>query len=117
MAKTLSTTKKAIALIRGEIRTYYGPAMTGSNKKAIRAMKEDADAYNCGPYRTGLSDWQKGAGLVDAGCFRCHHVQQADFLAKIYGERVAKWSGEKIHKTYSSLIEREYARLIKKARI
>ena len=109
-----SMTKRAKSLIRGEISSFYGPAMTGSKKRAIKAMREDAESYNCGSYRKGLSDWQKGSGLVDAGCFRIWHDEQREFLAKIYGKkRVAKWPGDKVHKTYASLIGREYAAMLK----
>lgn len=114
MAKALSTSKKAISLIRAEIRHFYGPAMTGSQKRAIIAMRQDADAYNCGSYRAGLSDWQKGAGLVDAGCFRCYHDDIKNFLRGIYGDRVDRWTGERAHRVYASLIGREYSAMLRR---
>lgn len=116
MAKTLSTTPKAKRIIRDEIRTFYGPSMTGSRKRAVHAMHEDADAYNCGSYRNGLTDWQKGAGLVDAGCFRVWHDDIREFLKRIYGKRVYAWEGDRCHRVYASLIGREYAAMLRKAK-
>ncbi|MBQ7243155.1 MAG: hypothetical protein IJS52_03020 [Bacilli bacterium] len=116
MFKPKSTTKKARALIRGEIAHFYGNQVTNTNRKPIEVMREDADNYNAGRLpREKLSDWQKGTGLVDAGCFRIYHDDQASFLEKIYGkDRVSKWSGTKCHKVYGSLIGREYAALLRK---
>lgn len=109
----LSLTRKARALIRSEIRHFYGPAFTGSNKRAVTVMRQDADSYNCGDFPSRKhTDMQKGAGLVDAGCFRCYHDDQAQFLAQIYGDRVQGWSGDRIHRTYAHLIGREYAAMV-----
>jgi len=111
-----SLTKRARSLIRGEITHFYGPTMTGSRKKAIKVMEVDANNYNCGDFPSKKhTDWQKGSGLVDAGCFRCYHDDQAEFLKQIYGDKVKKWPGDKIHKTYASLIGREYAAMKRKA--
>lgn len=117
MRKMLSTTKEAVTAIRAEISHFYGYDMTGLRKSALEAMRADADAYNCGdaPSRSH-SDWQKGAGLVDAGCFRCYHNDQAEFLRNIYGEQVDRWNGDRIHRTYANLIGREYARMIREAK-
>ena len=117
MKKMLSTTKEAITAIRAEIRHFYDCGMTGSRKSAIEAMRADADAYNCGDLPSRIhSDWQKGAGLVDAGCFRCYHNDQAEFLHSIYGEQVDRWNGDRIHRTYANLIGREYARMVREAK-
>lgn len=111
-----SLTRKAKAIIRSEIVHFYGPGMTGSHKRALTVMHQDAESYNCGDFPSHKhTDAQKGAGLVDAGCFRCYHDDQAAFLARIYGERVKAWNGDKIHNTYAHLIGREYAAMLRKA--
>lgn len=115
--KPKSTTKKAKSMIRGEIKSFYSSSMNGHprNRPAILNMKVDADSYNAGLYRNQTaSDYLKGAGLVDGGCFRCYYSDQAEFLAKIYGKKnVEKWNGDKIHNTYKHLIGREYASMLK----
>ena len=117
MRKLSSTTKEAVNAVRAEIRRFYGIGMTGSRKSALEAMRDDAERYNCGddPSRCH-SDWQKGASLVDAGCFRCYHNDQAEFLRSIYGEQVDRWNGNRIHSTYARLIGREYARMVREAK-
>ena len=109
-----STSKKAKSLIRGEIRSFYGPSATGEKISSLKAMKRDADAYNGGRGRGYYTpDYSKGAALVDAGSFRCYYSDQAKFLAKIYGKKtVNEWSGDKIHNTYKHLIGREYASML-----
>lgn len=113
--KPVSTTKRAKGLIRGEIAHFYGRGVTNTRRKPISVMREDANNYNAGQLpRVKLTDRQKGAGLVDAGCFRIYHDDQARFLAKIYGkDRVAKWSGTKCHQVYGSLIGREYEAMLR----
>ena len=111
-----STTKRARSLIRGEIRHFYGPSVTGSGKPSVVIMSEDANNYNAGKLpRIKLTDRQKGQGLVDAGCFRIYRDDQASVLEKIFGkEKVAKWSGTKCHQVYGSLIGREYAAMLRR---
>lgn len=110
--KHSSTSKKAKSLIRGEIKSFYGPSATGEKISSIKAMKRDADAYNADQptnSRRKPSDYQKGRALVDAGSFRCYYSDQGKFLSKIYGKKnVDKWPGDKIHNTYAHLIGREY---------
>lgn len=110
-----STTKKAKSLIRGEIRKFYGTQVTGTDKKPLTIMREDADNYNAGKIpRIKLTDREKGQGLVDAGCFRIYRDDQAKFLEGIYGkDAVSKWSGTKCHQVYGSLIGREYAAMLR----
>ena len=78
-------------------------------------MSEDANNYNAGKLpRIKLTDRQKGQGLVDAGCFRIYHADQAKFLEGIYGrDVVSKWSGTKCHQVYGALIGREYAAMLR----
>ncbi|MCR5462027.1 MAG: hypothetical protein K6E87_03055 [bacterium] len=112
-----SNTKKAKSLIRGEIKSFYGPKATGERISSLKAMKRDADAYNADKPRNSRykpSDYRKGRALVDAGSFRCYYSDQAKFLSKIYGKKnVEKWEGEKIHNTYSHLIGREYDSMLR----
>ncbi len=109
-----STTKQAKALIRREIKHFYGTQVTGTNKPAIVIMREDADNYNGGRLpRFCLTNWAKGSALVDAGCFRIYTDDQREFLRKIYGDSVNAWSGTKCHRVYASLIGREYAYLVR----
>ena len=115
--KHSSTSKKAKSLIRGEIKSFYGPSATGENLSSLKAMKRDADAYNADEPRGSRykpSDYRKGRALVDAGSFRCYHSDQAQFLGKIYGKKnVEKWDGMKIHNTYAHLIGREYDSMLR----
>ncbi len=116
--KQYSTTKQAKNLIRGEIRHFYGNQVTGTKRKPIDVMREDADNYNAGEIpRIKLTDRRKGAGLVDAGCFRIYHDDQAKFLERIYGkEKVARWSGTKCHMIYRDLVGREYDAMLREGR-
>ena len=108
--KPKSTTKKAKSIIRGEIKSYFSPKMKGGGKSALDNMQADANAYSAGK---GISDWNKGRELVNAGCFACYYHDQAKMLSKIYGKKnVDKWSGDKIHNTYSNLIGREYSSML-----
>lgn len=68
--KPKSTTKEAKEIIRHQIELYYGDKNYSGrgNLSTVQKMKIDADAYNAGEYPrkgTSLSDWRKGAGLVD----------------------------------------------------
>lgn len=116
MFKPKSTTKKAKSLIRGEITHFYGNQMTGTKRRPISIMREDADNYNAGRLpREKLTDAQKGAGLVDAGCFRIYADDQKEFLGQFYGKSaVSRWSGTKCHQVYRHLIGREYAAILHK---
>ncbi len=119
--KPKSTTKKAKTLIRSEALSIFGKAYGYTdNRTRLQRMQDNANAYNDGKvHRRGypVSDYRKGAGLVDAGCYRCYYSDQAEFLAKIYGKKnVETWSGEKIHSTYSHLIGREYAAMLEEER-
>lgn len=108
--KPKSTTKEAKQIIRNEINYYFDPSEYNSAQTSLQAMKIDADSYNNGrPKNIWQSDYHKGAGLVDAGCFACYYSDQSKMLGKIYGQdNVANWSGQKIHSTYRHLIGREY---------
>lgn len=118
MFKAKSTTKEARKLIAEEIRYMYGYGLSVTIQEALKTMHQDANNYHGGLYPwINLSDYTKGAALVDAGCFRCYHQDQAQFLKLIYGESVENWDGQKIHETYKHLIGREYASLIKKYHI
>lgn len=119
MFKAKSTTKEARQLIEREIiDRYYDGESKDIVRQALRSMKLDADSYNADRNPSiQLSDYTKGAALVDAGCFRCYHSDQGEFLKKIYGNSVENWEGQKIHETYKHLIGREYAALIKKYHI
>ena len=110
-----STTKKAKEIIRKEIKTFYSPKYKGGGKSALSNMKLDADAYNCGDHqRYKHSDQQKGASLVDGGCFACYYSDQAKMLEKIYGkDKVKTWDGNKIHAVYRGLIGREYGAMLR----
>ena len=116
MFKPKSTTKRARSIIRNEIHHFYGNQVTNTRRNPLDVMREDADNYNAGRLpREKLSDWQKGTGLVDAGCFRIYRDDQASVLEKIFGkEKVAKWSGTKCHQVYGSLIGREYAAMLRR---
>lgn len=103
-------------MIRREISSFYGPSATGEKIPAIKAMKRDAESYAKGSRPRGVSDWGKGAALVDGGSFRVYHSDQANFLKKIYGSKVDNWNGQKIHDTYASLIGREYSRMLSESR-
>lgn len=112
--KIFSTTKKAKGIIRREIQGRYGPKAYGGGKSTLANMKVNADAYNAGMHGSKrLSDYTKGAGLVDGGCFRCYYDDQREFLAKIYGKkRVQGWANDKVHNTYKHLIGREYSAML-----
>ena len=108
--KPKSTTKKARAIIRKEMLSYF-PAREYGTKTNLDAMKKDADTYS---YGRGKSDWVKGKVLVNAGRLPCCYSDQSKMLSKIYGkENVAKWDGNKIYETYSNLIGREYAAMLR----
>lgn len=114
--KPKSTTKEAKNIIRSEIINKYKDEDYGDKKMSpLQKMKIDADHYNAGEYpRYKLSDYRKGAGLVDGGCFRCYYSDQAEFLSKIYGEKnVSTWPNQKIHDTYKHLIGREYNSMLR----
>ena len=110
-----STTTKAKNIIRSEIRGYYSPSFKGEWRSALDNMKRDADAYDGGYLsRYPKSDYIKGAGLVDGGCFACYYDDQRVMLGKIYGkDNVKNWSGDKVHNTYKHLIGREYAAMLR----
>lgn len=112
--KIHSNSKKAKGIVRAEIRAYFRPKEYGV-RSSVDAMKQDADAYNCGDSYTRKrhSDYQKGAGLVDGGGLACYYHDQAKMLGKIYGKKkVDSWSGNKIHSTYRHLIGREYSAML-----
>ena len=111
-----SYSKKAKSLIRGEIKSYFGPSHTGENMTSLKAMKRQADSHNGGypsNYRY-VSDYKKAVSLVDGGCFACYYSDQRKLLNKIYGKKkVDTWSGDKIHGTYAHLIGREYDSMLR----
>ena len=109
-----STTKKAKGIIRKEIKTFYSPKYKGGGKSTLSNMKLVADAYNCDDSpRYKHTDQQKGAGLVDAGCFG-DYLNQAKMLEKIYGnDKVKTWDGDKVHTVYRGLIGREYGAMLR----
>jgi len=113
--KPKSTTKEAKKIIREEILDNYNPKDFKGAKTPLDAMKQNADAGNGGVYgKRYVSDYQKGAYLVDAGEFRISYYDQGQFLSQIYGkENVAKWEGQKIHETYKHLIGREYNAMLR----
>lgn len=116
--KPQSTNKAAKELIRSEISNFYGDDVVGpKGEKGLAMMKLNADAYNGGKGKeASVSDWEKGASLVDAGGFRVYHDDQREFLSKIYGPSAKGWSGDKAHRTYRSLIGREYAQMLREAK-
>ena len=115
MAKLRSNSKKAKKIIRDEIRVYFKPREYGV-RSTVDAMKKDADAYNNGR-RSWQSNYNKGAGLVDAGALACYYDDQRVMLGKIYGRaNVNKWSGSKVHNTYKHLIGREYDAMLREKR-
>ena len=105
-----STSKKVRGHIMAEIRKFFSPRDYGT-RSSIQVMKKDAEA--CG---AGYTDYQKGSGLVDAGCLSCYTTDQRKMLRKIYGAKVNSWSGNKVHSTYKHLIGREYAAQLKKTK-
>lgn len=116
--KPKSTTKAAKNIIRSEIKGYYSPSVKGGGRSSLANMKRDADAYD-GGYISHYpkTDYTKGAGLVQAGCFACYFDDQRVMLGKIYGkDNVEKWSGDKVHETYKHLIGREYAAMLSEQR-
>ena len=105
--KSRSTTKEAKQVIRNEIKAYFNPREYGV-RSTVDAMKKDAEAYNA-DRRGRVSDYEKGAALVDAGSLACYYSDQKEMLGKIYGkDNVKNWDGDKIHSTYKHLIGREY---------
>ena len=110
-----STSKEAKGIIRAEIRAHYSPSFKGEGRSALANMKRAADQYNGGQlskYR--LSDYRKGAALVDAGAFEI--AEQDRMLGKIYGKKnVASWDMEKRHETYKHLIGREYDSMLRES--
>lgn len=113
--KPKSTTKKAKAIIRNEMLSYF-PAQDYGTKTRLQAMKKDADAGN-GGRRVYVSNYDKGAYLVQSGCCAIYYGDQAKMLSKIYGKKnVDKWSSNKIHNTYKHLIGREYDSMQKEKR-
>ena len=109
-----STSKTAKNIIRQEIRSsVYSPKNYGNGKSALDNMKKEADSYNCGDVKTRRhSDWQKGAGLVDAARFAIG-VDQDKMLGKIYGKKkISEWDYIKKHDIYKNLIGREYAAML-----
>jgi len=113
--KPKSTTKKAKGIIRSEIINNFKDKDYGEKLSSLQKMQLDADAYNAGEYaRYKLSDYRKGAGLVDGGCFRIYYDDQAKFLSKIYGKKnVSTWPNQKIYDTYKHLIGREYNSMLR----
>ena len=95
-----------------EIKAYF-PAREYGTRSCLDAMKKDADAYNCGSNRR-QTNYNKGAGLVDAGCLACYYNDQRVMLGKIYGKKnVENWDGNKVHNTYKHLIGREYDSMLR----
>lgn len=109
-----STSKAAKNIIRQEIRSsVYNPREYGGGKSTLDNMKKEADGYNCGDVKNRWhSDWQKGAGLVDAARFAVG-VDQDKMLGKIYGKKkISEWDYIKKHDIYKNLIGREYAAML-----
>lgn len=116
MKKTIrSNSKKAKSIIRSEIRTYFKPKEYGT-RSSVNAMRKDANAYNAGSNKKYLSDYTKGAALVDAGGLACYYNDQKKMLRKIYGNKVNSWNGNKTHSTYKHLIGREYSAMLRENR-
>lgn len=110
--KSRSTSAEAKKIVRGEIKKYFNPREYGV-RSTVDAMKKDADAYNA-DRRGRVTDYEKGAALVDAGSLACYHSDQSVMLGKIYGKaNVDSWDGEKIHGTYKHLIGREYNAMLR----
>lgn len=107
-----SNCAKAKQIIRSEIKYFFGPSFGRGDKDALTNMQHAADQYNAGELeKYKLSDYRKGAGLVDAACFRI--PDQDEVLSKIYGkEKVAGWDMDKRHEVYKHLIGREYAAML-----
>ena len=103
-----TTSNEAQKLIRAEISRYMSPSRKNGGKSTLDNMQHAANSYSEG---MGKSDREKGAALVDAGCFAVW--EQVDLLSKIYGkEKVKDWDNEKRHNTYRNLIGREYAAML-----
>ena len=111
--KPKSTTKEAKKIIREEMLSYFDPKDYSGVKTPLDAMKKDADAGNGGMYGNRyVSDYQKGAYLVDSACLSIY--DQDIMLGKIYGKQnVANWDNNKIHETYKHLIGREYNAMLR----
>ena len=110
-----STSKEAKEIIRKEMLSFF-PAREYGTRTRFDAMKKDAEAYN-GGYGTKrrVSDYEKGAGLVDAASLAVY--DQDRMLGKIYGKKnVAEWDMEKRHNTYRHLVGREYAAMCEEQR-
>lgn len=123
--KPKSTTKKAKAIIRNEALGRWGKnnGYYDDKRTRLQRMKSNADSYNAGVgspsngYRYQPTDYQKGAALVDAGCYRCYYSDQREFLSKIYGKsNVEGWENDKVHNTYKHLIGREYDAMLREKR-
>ncbi len=114
--KPKSTTKQAKQIIRDEIKSYYSDKLYPTTNNWLDGMKIDADNYNCGDSdRVRHNNYQKGAGLVDGGCFACYYNDQRKMLGKIYGKtNVDNWPNNKVHNTYKHLIGREYNSMLEK---
>lgn len=115
-AKTLkrggihSNSKTAKNIIRSEMLSYFNPKEYGTRSR-LAAMQQDANAYNAGR-RGYVSDYHKGAGLVDAASLAIY--DQDRMLSKIYGkDAVRNWSMAKRHEVYKHLIGREYAAMLR----
>ena len=107
--KIHSNSKKAKGIIRREMLSYFSPKEYGTRSRLL-AMKKDADAYN-GGRRGRVSNYEKGAGLVDAASLAIY--DQDRMLSKIYGKKkVLSWDMEKRHNTYRHLIGREYSAML-----
>lgn len=109
-----SNTKKAKQIIRSEIRRVFSPKNYGGSGSTIDNMKREADGYNAGELKKyKLTDWRKGAGLVDAARFAIG-TNQNPMLYKIYGKKkVETWDYYKRHDVYKNLIGREYAAMLR----
>lgn len=109
--KPKSTTKKAKAIIRKEMLSYF-PAREYCTKTNLDAMKSDAEAASV--HSKFSNDYVKGERLVDAWCLACSYYDQKKMLSKIYGKgNVAKWGCNKTHDTYRHLVGREYAAMLR----
>ena len=112
-----SVSNKAKKIIRSEMLSYFNPKEYGVRSR-LDAMRRDADAGNGGYPKYNdvkkprkVSDYEKGAHLVDSACLAIY--DQDRMLSKIYGKNnVSKWSIEKRHNTYRHLIGREYSSMI-----
>lgn len=105
-----SNSAKAKQIIREEIKACFNPKEYGV-RSALDAMKIDAESA-CAGRDSGLSDFAKGAKLVQNGGLAIYYDDQRAMLRKIYGDKVDGWANDKVHNTYKNLVGREYAAML-----